>query len=799
MARVSGGVSGHDHRPPVAAILIILVMLLAGLSGCIDPDPDSLTYSALRRDLDIQVERYLATDHFWQSDGPHTTFNEDDLYLFVLVRMLNTGDSDLSVDDLHFFAYFSEDSGYYSPYLLALGGFSLEEDPRMWEGHLDTINASIPADGTMEGWLWFTTDNSTLMDGEMQLKISHIFDERVVMRRDFSLGEVEVDWGIPPMVTVDEEHLTYTDMNMGSWVDYGERFFVADLSLVDNWPVDARIDPEDIFITDAQGVVHEPETIGGRTPRDADPIEFNGSYQLKVAFLITSNEVPVSLSLAEDPPMELKIDPGSIIEDKYPSRVDLTVNFFFQMDKNDRSFLIYNVTLNNPSPETVNVNIWNFHLLDSEGTLHDIRWGPGTTVNELEEVDLGPGDGITGDVPFNYLEGLEPVSLVYKDGASYLENPLGGVVEFKENDRPRFTFEIEAMNITIGSGWDPWTEFFNVSLEVRNLLPFEVPLRYRNFTLYDREGKVYKPTASRPADRNEIARHHELGPGERISGFMRFTVQNESILTRLEYDDEGEIYSMVFDHDDIEVLPREPSIFSIFVKSAFYTNRIDDHVAENGSHFLVLKITFRNLGSEDFMFSSQGPLMYDVNRESHDQVEAVTVFRSYDNFLWIPPGNRTDTFSVFEIAMDTDPLYLSYMNDRWYTVNLFDLDIQEVQMFPRLNVTLNSMTYMDHVDGLENKSGHRYLVIHVTVTGQWPEVVRTYTSWFWLLNVTGERVNSFSDAKDLFDSYWSSDLAFGDEVSGNLYYHVPIGYEPVNLFVQVSYGDQTIPIDPGPA
>ena len=86
----------------------------------------------------------------------------------------------------------------------------------------------------------------------------------------------------------------------------------------------------------------------------------------------------------------------------------------------------------------------------------------------------------------------------------------------------------------------------------------------------------------------------------------------------------------------------------------------------------------------------------------------------------------------------------------------------------------------------------------MTVVGQWPEPVEVSPNRFWLLNETGARMYFIDDARLLPDFLDDGDPKMGEELSGYLYYLVPLGCEPLILYVQIFIGDLSIPIDPGP-
>ena len=407
----------------ILAILVGLMIMLVGLGGCLQGG--SSNYSNLKRDLDVQMERALATDHIWFSDRPKTLLNESQIFLFCYIRLLNTGDGDLSLDGLLFFVDFPEGWDMWTPSLLFYMGISLDADPRFVEGLLDTRAMTIPPGGSMAGWTMFTTDNSTLKESWMRVRLTYIIDDNPVLRKKFSLDDVEEDWSIPIMLTVDSGDLVYTNWHRDLRANRFEKILIANLSLANNWPVQTRLDVEGINLTVDEGIVHSPDMVRSLGLDDLGILEFAGTTSLEVSFLLDRDTVPTLINLLED--VTYSIDPAVIVEAYLPCRLDVAPNFVSVEETDSERRYRFNVTLNNNSDDVVYLHPVRLRLLDSGGIYHDRYkyWDPPET--ELEVLYLGPGEGVTGVIEYRLPLDLVPTALDYDDEGRYVEVPIAGL------------------------------------------------------------------------------------------------------------------------------------------------------------------------------------------------------------------------------------------------------------------------------------------------------------------------------------------------------------------------------------
>ncbi len=790
-----------SQRP--TSILTILIMLMAGLSGCLsDPDEDTTAYSNLRKHLDIELERSIATDHLWRGDGPLEPFGDENIYLLLYLRLSNTGDVDLNITQLLFFLHHSDGWDLWIPSLLVFYRFSLDQDPRFVEGELGLENVTIPPGGSISGWTFFTVDNATLEENFVVLDVAFIVDENPVLRRTFSLEDVTVDWSYPSMLSVEPKRLYFTNLYDGEAVDYGERFFVANLSLTNNWPVPVSVDLDEVNLTDGRGRVYEVAIERSGSPWGSsrrNSIVINDSLSFVFPFIVPEDAVPTRLNLTEDPPIHYAINPDSIEEASFPSRVEVVVNYVYHKENAyGNRYLIVNVTINNTSEDIVGTSPGRFVLKDDMGELHEHSSQRVVDMeNELESVQLMPRNEIVGEVAFYLSPEWEPDMLVYDDGGRYLELNLDNVTLLTLDHYPRLHFRIRSMNITDGSGLTPWLEWFQAELEVENLLPFEVPFRDSNLSMVDTDGRRYKIYISPPVERHELAFHRRVGPGGSISGEVGFHVDWNSTPDHFEYNDFGYIHKISIDTRDIQVLYVPPKLV-ISVNQAIYTDRIDQYLAEEGFHYLVLNLTFENIWMDDLLLNYMYLWLWDSNRSLLHTCEAKYAFKDYVFIHELPVGGSIDVIAVFHLSKEHAPEYLHflrYQNNR--DLLLLDLIIKKVDLYPRMNVTIHSMAYQDQVDGLQPKPDHRYLVIDLTLRSNWLEPLDGGPYLFNLLNATERRVYFATETEDLPSCLVGGDINWGETRRGKLYFQVPLDYEPLVLELRDGRGYIQITIDPG--
>lgn len=763
---------------------------MAGLSGCISTDD-----YPLRDDLRVEMERSFATDHIWQPEGPRTPFNEDQIYILLYLTLRNRGDSDLHFDDMSFWLRSSVSSNFWSPILMTMFGVALEEDPRFIEGSLETWDIILPPGDSVAGWTLFDPSYSFMEEDVLEIRATHGNSDEPVFRIDVPVDDMEVDWSVPPMLTVEPEELRYTNFIVGDRVEYGERFFVANLRLVNNWPVPARLDPDGITMTDSNGNVLEPVRVGSVDPTDGSYIQVGGTGLLEITFLVGPDAVPSSINLVEDPPIVLDIDPALIVTDFVPSRIDLTPNFMYYAEENYiGTVLVFNFTLYNPTVVDIPVGPENFKLLDDNGTIHDSQ-SRGINDGDLDSFYMMPQSNITSRVAFKIPGEVVPVTLAYDDGGRFTEFDLAEVTLLTPDILPRLSFEVISLNMTTYGASGPWNEWFYVKLGVKNLLPYEVHFSSYDLVLFDTDGRQYWGGFYPPPERGQLGSRSFLGPSEHLSGGLAFRVEADATPERLVYDHEGDVQTIYIDPDKIVADPPETPSLALTLNEALYTLRIDDELAETGSRFLIINLTIENIGNDNQFFNEHDFVLLDSNRSSHWLDDAWTNFKSYFFVYDLPPGSNIDAFFVFELEEDVTEMYLSIDGDRSYYVPLFDLEIATVEIYPRLNVTVTSMEYVDQVGSFRAPTGYRYLVMNVTVSSHWLEPLRLGGGDFSLLNETGERERTVN----LPGSLEKVDLSRDGVVSGTLYFMVPLGYDPQDLVV-FQYGyDPPIPIDPGPA
>ena len=196
----------REHTPgsSILAVLTALLLLMAGLSGCISTDD-----YPLRDDLRVEMERSFATDHIWQPEGPRTPFNEDQIYILLYLTLRNRGDSDLHFDDMSFWLRSSVSSNFWSPILMTMFGVALEEDPRFIEGSLETWDIILPPGDSVAGWTLFDPSYSFMEEDVLEIRATHGNSDEPVFRIDVPVDDVEVDWSVPPMLTVEPDWPTH--------------------------------------------------------------------------------------------------------------------------------------------------------------------------------------------------------------------------------------------------------------------------------------------------------------------------------------------------------------------------------------------------------------------------------------------------------------------------------------------------------------------------------------------------------------------------------------------------------------
>ena len=784
--------TSREHTPgsSILAVLIALLLVMTGLSGCFGTDENPL-----REDLKVDMERSFATDHIWTPDGPRTPFNEDVVYILLYLTLQNRGDSDLHIFDMSFWLHSSETSNFWSPVLMTMFRVALEEDPRFTEGSLETFDIILPPGDSVAGWTLFDPSNAFMEEDVLELRATHGNSDDPLFRIDVPVDGMEVDWGVPSMLAVEPAELRYTNFCVGDRVEYGERFFVANLRLMNKWPVPARLDPDGITMTDSNGNVLEPVRVGSVDPTDGSYIQVGGTGFLEITFLVGPDAIPSSINLVEDPPIVLDMDPALIVTDFVPSRIDVTPNFMYYTEENYiGTVLVFNFTLYNPRVVDIPVGPENFKLLDGEGTIHDSQ-SRGINDGDLDSFYMMPRSNITSRVAFKIPGEVVPVTLAHDDGGRFTEFDLAEIPLLTPDILPRLSFEVISLNMTTYGASGPWNEWFYVRLGVQNLLPFEVHFSSYDLVLFDTDGRQYWGGFYPPPERGELGSRSFLGPSEHLSGGMAFRVEGDATPERLVYDHEGDVQTIDIDPDKIVADPPETPTLALTLNEALYTHRIDDEPAENGSRFLIINLTIENIGNESQHLKKYDLRLWDSNRSTQWQDQACQNFRSYFFVYDLPPEGSCTTLIVFTLEDGITPMYLSIDGDRSYYVPLFDLEIATVEIYPRLNVTVTSIEYVDQVGSFRAPTGYRYLVMNVTVSSRWLEPLRLGSGDFSLLNETGERERTVN----LPGSLEKVDLSRDGVVSGVVYFLVPLGYDPQDLVV-FQYGDDpSIPIDPGPA
>lgn len=788
-----------EHSPGSAllAVLTALLLLVSGLSGCIGDDvQQSPEWNQLHEDLKVDVERAFGTDHIWTPDGPAKRFNEDSVIILLYLTLQNKGDSDLSISDMMFWIDSGESHTFWPQLLMKLYPFNVVDDHRFTDGVLGTEGIILPPGDSVAGWTLFEASDSYMEADVLELRATHGFSDEPVFRIDVPVDDIEVDWSVPTMLTVEPAELRYTNIHLYERVEYGERLFVANLKLTNNWPVPARIDPDGINMTDSQGNILEPVMVGTVDQTEGDHIQIGGRGFLEITFLVGLDAVPSSINLVEDPPIVLDIDPDLIVTDFVPSRIDVSLNFFhFNDETHAGKVLLFNVTLSNPTVVKIPVGPEFFKLLDDEGIVHDNYWQWGLSEDELESVYLLPGSSIVGTVAFRLPEEVEPDTLAYDDGSRFKEFDLSEGPLLTPDSIPRFSFVVISLYMTNHGPSIPWNEEFTVVMRVVNILPFRVSFNPHNITLFDTEGRQYRSVASTPVEPYQLLLGQDLLPGRSIAGWMTFRMEAFATPDQLVYDHLGDVWKLEIDPVEIEVAPKVTTSLTMTVNEAWYTHRIDHHLADNGSRFLVLNITIENTGNESQFLSDVSLFLWDSNRTTIWQDDASARFSSYFFVYTVPPGGSYTAMTVHQIENNLTPMYIVFRRIIRCEAPLYEMDIPTIEMYPRLNITVTSMEYVDKLDGVSIPTGYRYLVINATVSNRWAEPIEVELNDFWLYNETGARIG----ASVLSGSFETVLLSRLEVASGVLYFPVPLGYDPQELLVSIWGDDPSIPIDPGPA
>jgi SHS2 domain-containing protein len=259
----------------------------------------------------------------------------------------------------------------------------------------------------------------------MRVRIAYIIDDNPVLTKELSLDGVEEDWSYPQMLQVDEGALSYTNLYWAIRADRNERILLANMSLTDNWPVPARLDVDDILMTDADGTVHSPKMVRTQGSDVDGTLRFAGTIHLELSFLLDETTDPRSINVTDD--LTYIMDPSTIVDAFYPCRLDVVPNFVYIQETDSERRYRFNVTVNNTSDVGVTLRAAWMKLLDSEGTLHSrhLYWEPSET--ELEDQSLEPGEGVTGEIEYRLPLDLVPVALDYDDQGRFLEVSIAGV------------------------------------------------------------------------------------------------------------------------------------------------------------------------------------------------------------------------------------------------------------------------------------------------------------------------------------------------------------------------------------
>jgi len=780
-------------------VIISILALTSGLDGCLRA-PEPSPYSRLGSDLGVVVERTFATDHIWRERGPRDVTASEDAFVLLYLRLTNKGGQDLPADDLLFILEARDDWSVWSSATIPMGYISLDEDPRFTGDMLDTRFLPILPKGSLAGWTIFNLKNSTLLEGRLTLTVFYGTEEDPVHTVEVPLDGLETDWSYPPMVSAVPLDLQFTNLHGDDRVYYGERLFVANLTLLDAWPVPACIDLEGVNMTDANGTVHAPISVVSNVTADDDILNFDHAANLELVFRTDRGVVPSSILLVDDPPSILRIDPATIVDAPVPCRVAVSANYMYRLlDVSGTDYLVVNVTMNGTSDDAVPVRSDQFSLLDCNGTFRDACEYDVGPARGLLRTDLPPGASITGELIFGLPNGTDPRAVVHDDGGRFQELALASVPMRTVDTRPRLGLRVEHMNITRGGTGLPFVDYFSIRLEIQNLMPFEAPFSVRSFTLYDADGRSYKRGVNPPSDSDDLAWRNGIRPRETLSGHMSFTVELNATPVLLEYDDSGYMHRVVLDPREITVLESHPRLV-FTVEETLCTHRIDDDIAENGSRILVLRLKVENTGADVYYLHAHGLRLWDSDRSNAPTVRLYLIDQGSEfSYQEIPPGGSVDVYCAFKLEASSSPMYLSYVDDACYHIPLYGLEFPTVELYPRLNITVVSMAYMDEVEGLTAPPGSRFLVMNMTVTNRWLEPIYVDPTRFMLENQTGVRVLFLPAAEDLPLCLMSDYLARGELASGRLYFLVKIGYEPTAMSITVPGGEIQVPVDPGPA
>jgi hypothetical protein len=412
---------GNEGSPLIPTLLLILVVS-ATVAGCFGGDP---TYTALINDLDIEIERVFLTDHIWIHDGPHEPFNNETCYMLTYMRLINEGQEDLPLDDVLVFVYYQDTWDFWSGYLFGIMNWNLSMDPRFHEEILQTTDVVLPPGGSVAGWTLFTPLRSIQYGDTITVELAYIVDDNPILRKEFDLDTFEMDWGYPPMMSIERADLRFTNIYWHLTADRDERILIANLTLVDDWPVPIDLELESIALSDMEGAVHTPDRLVTEISEHRGIVEFDGSTWLELAFLVTDQEIPLEIELADS--IVFRIDRDAIVETYVPCRLNLTLNFVNVTETSSERHLRFNVTVNNTSDEVVYFIPGRMRLVDTSGTLHDRWWQPYVSDTGLESRDLNPGEGVTGEIEYHLPLDVVAAFVEYDDYGRFLGVPIAGV------------------------------------------------------------------------------------------------------------------------------------------------------------------------------------------------------------------------------------------------------------------------------------------------------------------------------------------------------------------------------------
>jgi hypothetical protein len=416
-----GYFGGDQHRKrSVHPIILVAVTLTISCSGCLDlpvADDDLISF---RDDVEVEVVDVVATTVYWSGRDWGQVSEEDDVFLFLNVSVNNTGRRFLPLYNLNFILRDSDLTyeGFVRPHRYG--------DPLLLGVDFGNVPILAP-DVLFAGWVSFEVDRTFIEQEEVRLVLRYGIDGDRIRTVQIPLVDVPLRTELADRFSVTVEGMWYS-YRMGNDQPFdGNKFFVMDVTITNDWGDIVSLDTDEITLSDEDGIIHEMDRRVGSndTLWGSFWTPYNNTTRGKLVYQLPEDVIPASVLFEDEMPVVLNIEPHAIAEAETLSWVNMTVEKLHFREKiahlgtTENHLLVLKISVRNEGDQPIEFSGFDLEVMTDDGRRFEYQYVSKNLSDPIGNRHLFPGGNFSGSGAFLIPRNVTPVKAFYNQSGYY--------------------------------------------------------------------------------------------------------------------------------------------------------------------------------------------------------------------------------------------------------------------------------------------------------------------------------------------------------------------------------------------